>query len=143
MTARSPGQWHAVQSRLPHLRATLLASAALLVVATPVGFGVAGVDGGAGVAAGVTLAVVSYLISAYSVAWADSVHPRMIMSVGLVTYAVKMVLLGMVMAAIATTGWSGLLPMGAGIIAGVVVWTATQLVWALRSPLPYAGPSGR
>ncbi len=48
--------------------------------------------------------------------------------------------LGLVMAAIAATGWPGLAPMGATIIAAVVVWTVTQLLWALRTPLPYVEP---
>lgn len=87
-------------------------------------------------AAGIALVVASYLVSGVSVAWADAVNPRMIMSVGLVTYATKIVVLGVAMAAVAATGWPGLPDMGVAIIAAVVVWTGAHLGWALRTPLP-------
>jgi ATP synthase protein I len=136
------GERGAIWSRLPYLRATLTASAALLLVAVPVGGLLRGGTGAAGAAAGIALVVVSYLISGVSVAWADAVNPRLIMSVGLVTYATKIVVLGVAMAVIAATGWAGLAPMGASTIAAVIVWTVTHLVWAVRSPLPVVRPNG-
>lgn len=141
MDAPPAGQPGAVRRRLPYLRLTLLASALLALVAIPMGAVVAGGAGAAGVAAGVALVVLSYLVSGISVAFADAVHPRLVLPVGLTTYVVKIVVLGLVMWAIAGTGWSGLGPMGAAIIAAVVVWTATHLVWAVRSPLPYVTPA--
>lgn len=135
------GQPGAIRRRLPYLRVTLLASAVLTLLAVPVGAVVAGGAGAAGAAAGVALVVLSYLVSGFSVAWADAVHPRLVLPVGLGTYAAKIVLLGVVMWLIAGTGWSGLAPMGVAIIAAVVVWTTSHLVWAVRSPLPYVEPS--
>lgn len=120
----------------------MLASAAFLPVAALLAALARGTAGAAGAVAGVALVVVSYLISGVSVAWADSVNPRLIMPVGLMTYAVKVVILGVVMSAIAATGWSGLGPMGATIIAAVFVWTGAHLVWAVRAPLPYVDPEG-
>lgn len=140
MNTPRAGQPGAIRARLPYLRATLAASAVLLVPAVGLGLLLRGAAGAAGAAAGVALVVLSYLVSGVSVAWADAVHPRMIMSVGLVTYAVKLVILGVVMSAVAATGWTGLGPMGAAIIAAVVVWTITHLVWAVRAPLPYVQP---
>ncbi|HEX5594534.1 MAG TPA: hypothetical protein VFX61_00705 [Micromonosporaceae bacterium] len=140
MSAPRAGQPGAIRQRLPYLRSTLSASLVLLVVAVGVAALLRGPAGAAGAAAGVALVLVSYLISGVSVAWADAVHPRMIMPVGLVTYAVKVVVLGVAMAAVAATGWSGLGPMGATIIAAVMVWTGAHLVWAVRSPLPYVEP---
>ncbi|NLU76809.1 hypothetical protein HCA58_00060 [Micromonospora sp. HNM0581] len=130
------GEPGAVRARLPHLRLPLLACAVLAVVAVPAAAVLRGPTGAAGVAAGVALVVVSYLISGFSVAWADAVHPRLIMSVGLVTYVTKIVILGVVMGAVAAAGWPGLPDMGVSIIAAVVVWTGAHLTWALRSPLP-------
>ncbi|MGW0431152.1 hypothetical protein ACWDV4_01180 [Micromonospora sp. NPDC003197] len=141
MSAPPAGQPGAIRQRMPYLRTTLLASAALLVLAVPVGAVLRGPTGAAGAAAGVALVVLSYLVSGFSIAWADAVNPKLIMSVGLVTYATKIVILGVVMAAIAATGWSGLEPMGAAIIAAVAVWTITQLVWTVRAPLPYVQPT--
>lgn len=132
------GEPGAIRARLPYLRLPLLACAVLAAVAVPTAAVLRGPTGAAGVAAGIGLVIVSYLISGVSVAWADAVNPRMIMSVGLVTYATKIVVLGVVMAAVAATGWSGLPDMGVAIIAAVVVWTGAHLAWALRSPLPSA-----
>ncbi len=136
MTAPRAGEPGAIRARLPHLRLPLLACAALAVVAVPAAALLRGPAGAAGVAAGIALVIVSYLVSSFSVAWADAVHPRLIMSVGLVTYATKIVFLGVAMAAVASTGWPGLPDMGVSIIAAVVVWTGAHLTWALRSPLP-------
>ncbi|HEX5542272.1 MAG TPA: hypothetical protein VFX60_12040 [Micromonospora sp.] len=142
MSAPRAGEPGAIRARLPYLRTTLGASGVLLVVAAGVAALLRGATGAAGAAAGVALVVISYLISGISVAWADAVHPRMIMPVGLVTYAVKVVILGVAMAAVAATGWPGLGPMGATIIAAVMVWAGAHLVWAVRTPMPYVEPDG-
>ncbi|MEH0971063.1 hypothetical protein V6U77_07975 [Micromonospora sp. CPCC 205546] len=136
MSEPRAGEPGAIRARLPHLRLPLLACAVLALVAVPAAAVLRGGTGAAGVAAGIALVVVSYLVSGVSVAWADAVNPRMIMSVGLVTYATKIVVLGVAMAAVAATGWPGLPDMGVAIIAAVVVWTGAHLTWALRSPLP-------
>ncbi|SCL18613.1 hypothetical protein GA0070616_1550 [Micromonospora nigra] len=143
MSAPRAGEPGALRARLPHLRLPLAACAVLAVIGVPAAAVVRGPTGGAGVAAGIGLVVFSYLVSSLSVAWADAVNPRLIMSVGLVTYATKIVLLGVVMSAVAATGWPGLPDMGVAIIAGVLVWTGAHLTWALRSPLPTVGePNG-
>ncbi|MDG4795875.1 hypothetical protein [Micromonospora sp. WMMD1082] len=141
-SAPRAGEPGAIRARLPHLRLPLLACAALAATGVPAAALLRGPTGAAGVAAGIALVVVSYLISSLSVAWADAVHPRLIMSVGLVTYVTKIVILGVVMAAVAATGWPGLPDMGVAIILAVVVWTAAHLTWALRSPLPTVDRSG-
>ncbi|WP_433529681.1 hypothetical protein ACQPYA_25950 [Micromonospora sp. CA-263727] len=136
MSAPRAGEPGAIRARLPHLRLPLLACAVLGAVGIPAAALLRGPAGAAGVAAGIGLVILSYLISSLSVAWADAVHPRLIMSVGLVTYATKIVFLGVVMAAVAATGWPGLPDLGVSIIVAVVVWTGAHLTWALRSPLP-------
>ncbi|MGA3489367.1 hypothetical protein ACK8GG_15300 [Micromonosporaceae bacterium DT55] len=143
MSAPPAGQPGAIRERLPYLRTTLLASLALLLVAMPVAALVSGPVAAAGTAAGVGLVVFSYLVSGVSVAWADAVNPRLIMPVGLVTYGIKIVFLGVAMTAIAATGWAGLRPMGISVIVAVLVWIAAQLVWTLRAPLPYVDPDAR
>jgi len=140
MSAPRAGLPGAIQARLPYLKVTMSASGVLLVPAVGLGVLLRGTAGAVGAAAGVALVVLSYLVSGVSVAWADAVHPRMIMSVGLVTYAIKIVLLGVVMSAIAATGWPGLGPMGAAIVAAVVVWTVAHVIWAVRVPLPEVPP---
>ncbi|WP_025618330.1 hypothetical protein [Salinispora cortesiana] len=142
-TDPAAGEPGAIRARLPYLRLPLAACALLAVAAVPVAAVLRGTTSAVAVAAGIALVVVSYLVSGLSVAWADAVSPQLIMSVGLVTYVTKIVVLGVVMAAVAATGWAGLPDMGVAIIAAVVVWTAAHLTWALRAPLPTVDSSAR
>ncbi|MER7165002.1 hypothetical protein ABT336_02840 [Micromonospora sp. NPDC000207] len=135
------GQPGAIRARLPFLRFTLVACAVLAVLAVPGAALLRGPTSAAGVAAGIGLVVASYLISGLSVAWADAVNPKLIMPFGLVTYGIKIVILGVAMSAVAATGWAGLTDMGVAIIAAVIVWTGAHLTWALRTPLPYTQPA--
>jgi hypothetical protein len=124
-------------TRLRHLPVGLAASGVLLVVAALTGWLTRGGAAAAGAAAGIALVVVSYVISSVSVAWADSVNPRLVLPVGLGTYAVKFILLGFVLVAVSGTGWAGTTAMGLAIIPGVAVWVGTQVWWALRRGVPY------
>jgi hypothetical protein len=126
-----------MSSRLQHLPPALLASAALLAVAVPAGLLLRGGAGALGALAGVLLVVVSYVVSGLSVAWADVVNPRLVLPLGLLTYAVKFTVFGVVMAVLSRTGWTGLAPMGVTVVVAVVVWTGTHLWWTLRAPNPY------
>jgi hypothetical protein len=136
----APGR---LTSRLRHLPSGLLASAVLLVLGSAVGGLLRGGAGAAGAAAGVLLVAASYTVSSLAVAWADSVHPRLVMSVGLTTYAVKFLLIGVLMAAVAATGWAGLPAMGAGVIATVLGWTTAQAVWTWRARILYVEIDGQ
>jgi hypothetical protein len=126
-----------VRKRLPHLRSGLAASAALLVLGLIIGGLVAGGAGAAGAAAGVGLVASSYVISSVALAWADLVNPRLVMPVGMGTYVAKFTLIGLVMAAIAATGWAGLPAMGVAVIASALGWTVAQAVWVWRARIPY------
>ncbi|KXK62371.1 hypothetical protein AWW66_08530 [Micromonospora rosaria] len=136
------GQPGAIRARLPFLRYTLVACAVLALLMVPVAALWRGSTSAAGVAAGIGLVVASYLVSGLSVAWADAVNPKLIMPFGLVTYGIKIVMLGVAMSAVAATGWAGLPDLGVGVIVAVIVWTGAHLTWALRTPLPYVQPSG-
>lgn len=123
--------------RLRHLPTALGATGVLLMLAAAVGWGLRGATGASGAAAGVVLVAVSYVISSVVVAWADSVNPRLVMPVGLTTYVVKFMLIGLVMAAVADARWAGLPAMGVGIIVAALVWTAAQAWWVWRTRIPY------
>jgi ATP synthase protein I len=122
---------------LRHLPSGLAASGVLLVAGVAL-FGVLrGAAGAAGFAAGVALVAASYVLSSLAVAWADTVNPRLVMPVGLTTYVTKVILIGIVMAAIAATGWAGLVPMGCAVIATAVGWIAAQAWWTWRARILY------
>jgi hypothetical protein len=129
--------------RLRHLPSGLIASAVLLVLGVVLGAVLRGGAGAAGAAAGVLLVAASYTVSSLVIAWADSVRPALIMPIGLLTYAVKFTLIGILMAVIAGTGWAGLPAMGVGVIAGALGWTTAQAVWTWRARIPYVEIDGR
>jgi ATP synthase protein I len=126
-----------VKRRLRHLPASLVASAVLLVVGVPLGGVFAGGAGAAGVAAGVTLVVFSYLVSSLVVAWVDLVARHLLLAVGLLTYVLKFTAFGVAMYSVWQTGWAGLTAMGISVIVATVVWTGTQLWWILTAKIPY------
>jgi ATP synthase protein I len=129
-----------MRERLEHVPVALAVSGVLLVLAVAVGWLTQGSAAALGAAAGVALVVLSYLVSSVAVAWADSVNPRLVLPVGLTTYLTKLLLLGLVMVAVVSTGWDGTAAMGVSIIPGVVGWTGANVWWALRRP---AGPPRR
>jgi hypothetical protein len=115
--------------RIAHLPALVVVSVAMLAVAALVGGVVAGGTGAAGAAAGVAVVTVSYMLSTLVVAWADSVHPKLVLPFGLAVYTAKITLLGGLMIAVAASGWAGLIPLSLGVAAGVVAWTGAHIWW--------------
>jgi ATP synthase protein I len=131
-----------MKKRLTHLPSGLLASAVLLVLGVVVGAALRGGAGAAGAAAGVLLVATSYTVSSVVIAWADSIDPRLVLPVGLLTYILKFTLIGVVMAGLAASHWAGLTAMGVSIIAAVLGWTIAQSVWTWRARIPYVEIDG-
>jgi hypothetical protein len=118
--------------RVEHLPFLTAASIALLLCAASVGFLTGGRPDALGAAAGVALTTVSFTMSTLVIAWADTVRPALLMPLGLFTYMVKYTLLGVVMAFVISSGWSGRTAMGWGVVAGVLGWTSVQIWWVAR-----------
>jgi hypothetical protein len=126
-----------MRRRLRHLPVPLLVSAVLLVVLVGVGVGLDGGPGAAGAAAGVLLVVVSYVASSLALAWADSVHPKLVLGVGLLTYSVKFMVFGAAVFAVAASDWAGQRMLAVAIIVGTVAWITAQVWWTFRARIPY------
>ena len=126
-----------MRKRLRHLPPSLIGAAVTGLVCALAGFLAAGSPGLLGALAGCALAAGSFTLSSVAVAWADSVNPRLVLVVGLATYAVKMIVLGASLYGLSTSQWEGLPAMAASIAATVVVWVAVQAVWVYRSRIPY------
>ena len=126
-----------MSARLRHLPSGLAASAVLLVVGVLLGALLRGGAGAAGAAAGVGLVAVSYVVGSLVIAWADSVDPRLVLPAGLMTYVLKFTLIGLVMAAIAASGWSGLRPMGVAVLASALGWIVAQSWWTWHARIAY------
>lgn len=115
--------------RLRHLPVLLGASAVLAALAAVVGGVTSGPAGALGAAAGVAVTVVSYTLTTVVLAWADARDPQLVLPFGVGVYVAKMSLLGAVMVLVASTGWSGLIPLCLGIAVGVLVWTGVHVWW--------------
>lgn len=126
-----------IGTRVRHLRAGLLASAALFVLGLPPAALVAGSAGVAGIAAGVGLVAASYTVSTLVIAWVDVVDRRLVLPVGLLTYTLKFIMIGVLMGAISSAGWPGLVPMGVAILATALAWIAAQSWWTWHARIAY------
>mgnify|MGYP000710228301 FL=1 len=126
-----------MRSRLRHLPVPSMASAVLLVVLAGVGGWLDGVPGAVGAVVGVALVAASYVASSLALAWADSVHPRMVLSVGLLTYSLKFALLGVAVFAVAASDWPGQRMLAVAIIVATVGWITAQVWWTFRARIPY------
>jgi len=126
-----------MRKRLRHLPSGLIATAVLLVVGVPVGALLRGGAGAAGAAAGVGLVAVSYVIGSVVIAWADSLDPRLVLPAGLMTYVLKFTLIGVIMAAISASGWSGLVPMGVAVLVSALGWIVAQSWWTWHARVAY------
>ncbi|MCW2501874.1 MAG: hypothetical protein JWO79_158 [Actinomycetia bacterium] len=126
-----------MRKRLRHLPPALAASAVTLVVFAVAAFLLDGLASAAGVAVGVVIVAFSFVASSLVLAWADIVDRKLILPTGLVTYVLKFTLFGVVLVVVSGTGWAGMKGIGAGLIAGTLVWATTQAVWVYRSRIPY------
>lgn len=126
-----------MRRRLRHLPVPSLVSAVLLVVLAGVGGWLDGAPGAVGGAVGVALVAASYLASSLALAWADSVHPRMVLSVGLLTYSLKFALLGVAVFAVAASDWPGQRMLAVAIVVATVGWITAQVWWTFRARIPY------
>lgn len=137
VTAKPAAMRPGLRRRLRHLPAGLVASAAVAALGVVVGAVVGGAAAAAGALAGVALVAASYTVSSVVIAWADSIDPRLIMPVGLMTYVFKFTVIGLVMWVIAGTAWSGLKPMGVTIMVTALGWTIAQAWWTWHARIAY------
>ncbi|BCJ72615.1 hypothetical protein CS0771_21590 [Catellatospora sp. IY07-71] len=123
--------------RLTFLPFMLGVTAVVAVVAPLVAWVAVSPAAALGVLAGVGLVGLSYLLSSFVIAWADSINPKMVLSVGLLMYGIKFTVLFLVLAVIAKTGWAGLKPMAIGIGVAAVAWTIGHGWWLWHARIPY------
>jgi hypothetical protein len=124
-----------MRERLRHLPVGLVASLVLLIAGTHVAGTVDGPSGALGALLGLLLVVLSFVVSSVVVAWADQVHPKMVLPVGLAAYVVKFTLLGMVL--VAMPAWRGLGSFAWLVVTGTLTWVTVQAVWLWRTPMLY------
>jgi hypothetical protein len=115
------------------LRPALIATLAVGVLAAVVGGIFQGGPGAFGAGGGVALVIVSYVVSTLIIAWVDRVNRNMLLVVGMLTYAVKFLLLFLLVGWVATQDWIATKAIGLGVVAGVLTWTAAQIWWTSKA----------
>lgn len=120
--------------RLGHIWLPLIATAALAVVLAVVGQVVDGRAGLLGALLGVGLMAAGYLMSNLALAWADSILPKLVMTVGLVTYASKITLLGVVLLVVVDRDWGGVRMTAIGMVCAMTIWISAQFWSVMRRP---------
>jgi hypothetical protein len=130
--------------RLRHLPLPLAVSGGLLVALGAVGYGIDAAAGLVGAVLGVTIVAGGYALSSVTVAWADWISPRLVLSVGLASYLFKITLLGVALLGVLRTDWPGGRMMVVGMICAILGWVTAQTWWTARDqgrPAPDSSPS--
>jgi hypothetical protein len=120
-----------------HLPVGLKVSAVIFVVTVAGAAVFSGLNGALGAAAGVGIVVASFTVSSLVIAWADSVHPTLVLPVGMFAYILKFTAIGFAMAAIVASGWNGLAALGVGVAVATIGWATAQAWWVWHAKIPY------
>ncbi|MCD0442675.1 hypothetical protein LO763_03430 [Glycomyces sp. A-F 0318] len=110
---------------------------AAAVVAAVIGWIAAGGTGAWAAPAGVALAALGFAGSAVAVMKAEKIDIRLTLPMALVTYAIKLMIVFMVLATVRFAFPEALPPFAYGIAGGAVAWLAAQVVWAYKAKIPY------
>jgi ATP synthase protein I len=120
--------------------AAVTAVAAVLMVAIAAAIG--GTKGLVGGVLAVALVTAFFAISIIAVGSAAKVSPQAMMATALGTYAVKIVVLIIVVSRFTdTTAFNGRL-FGLTAIVCILVWTGAQVLWSMRLKMLYVEPDG-
>ena len=122
---------------MTHLPVGLKVSAVIFVLTVAGGAVLGGLAGALGAAAGVGIVVASFTVSSLVIAWADSVHPTLVLPVGMFTYILKFTAIGFAMAAVVASGWDGLTALGVGVAVATIGWATAQAWWVWHARIPY------
>ncbi|GGK18908.1 hypothetical protein GCM10010124_09370 [Pilimelia terevasa] len=125
----SDGDAEDARWRLRHLPVLLGGSAATAAVAVLVTAAVAGWTAAWGTGVGVAVAVASFASTTAVLAWLDRVARPLILPFGLALYVTKFTALGVLMFAVARSGWAGLPALAIGIVIGALAWVGMHIAW--------------
>jgi ATP synthase protein I len=125
------------------VRAGLITTGVLAVVAAPVVWLVRDARAAAWVLAGLAIVAVFFSVSAYAVAVAGRVADSLTLPVALGTYLIKVVLLGILLVAVRDQPWLDPKPFGLAVLAGTVAWTVVHAHRVWTAQIYYVDPPAR
>jgi hypothetical protein len=148
MTAGSPaggstGGSPPVGWDLSHVHTGFLMIGALAVVGAPLVWLLRDGRAAAWVLAGLAVVAVFFSSSAYAVARAGRVSDALLLPVAMGTYAVKIVLLGVLLVALRDKPWLDPKAFGLAVVAGTLAWTGAHARRVWTSELYYVDPPTR
>lgn len=123
--------------RAPHLRAGFLASAALAVAGSLAGYLIAGWPAVLGVLVGIAIVTLFFAISTWAVVAAGRRDDRLTLPAALIAFGVKVALLGVILVLLPDDGPIDVRAMAWAVLAGVIVWLASQVMFVLRRQTYY------
>jgi ATP synthase protein I len=120
--------------------ATTLAVGVIMVV---ISVAVGGSKGLLGAVLGIALVAAFFAVSVFAVGRAARISPQAMMITAMTTYIIKILLLLFFVVRFAgTTAFNSRL-FGLTALACILAWSASQVIWSMRSKTPYVEPSGR
>lgn len=111
---------------------------ALALVAAIVGLLTRGPGGALGAAAGVLFIAALFVFSTVVITWADITNRPMVLPVGMGVYALKLVVLFVVLTALSS--WVGIKPFALGVVAGGLGWAAGYAWWVWHAKITLEFP---
>lgn len=140
-TARAAERSRAGVWSLAHLRwcaLTLLVAEGVLAIAAAVAAGAGAV---VGVGIGAVIVGAFFTASTLVVAWVGRRNPKALMMTAVITYAVKVVALGVVLTVMPRDGFVQTRWMAAAVALGVIAWLAAHLRYVWTAKIFYVDPS--
>jgi ATP synthase protein I len=118
-------------------RGAALATAALAPVALGLAWYAAGAKGLLGAAFGILLAVAFFSATLLAVGAAGRVQPELMLPAAVITFAVKMTVIGLLLFLLRDTTAFDKQAFALAVVAGTVVYLAAEIRFAMKAKIPY------
>jgi ATP synthase protein I len=118
-------------------RGAALATAAAAPVALALAWWAAGTKGVLGAAFGLALAVAFFSATLLAVGAAGRVQPELMLPAAVVTFAVKMTVIGLLLFLLRDTTAFDRAAFALALVAGTVIYLAAEIRFAMRARVPY------
>ncbi len=139
MTA-APAERSAVPWDLSFLRVGVLATLAVTAVAVPVVGALLTWADALGVLVGAAVVAAFFCVSGVVIAWAGRIADSFTLPAALGTFAVKVVVLFPVLAALPEDGWLDRRTLAWTVVAGALLWSGLQARWVWTRQIYYVDP---
>lgn len=120
-----------------HLRSSLIMTALMLLIGSPLAWVIRGYRAGLGVALGLLIVAIFFSFGAWSVKKAGSIDDRLTLPAALGSYLIKIALLGAVIVAIPQSGPIDIRAMAMAVLVGTLAWTGMQIRYVLTKRIFY------